>query len=239
MSVAKSYEKYPIVGDPYEHDKRQYVKIKYPCCRKSSCSKCGGEGFYLKEVRWHDDPIVFDAYQGFGFAGSGEINLIGGDENLANKYFSDEAPRAARYNLLFKWFIPSWLEKPRLPEGLYFVPLKWEDISENGKILNYDQVTLIANSTRNGTEIIEYSYVGSVNDKIEQDFVVIKDIEEKGYYGSSHIYILEDEYSNRYLWKTSARKLEVGEIYHLKGTIKEHTKVEGIPHTVLTRCREG
>lgn len=65
MSVAKSYEKYPIVGDPYEHDKRQYVKIKYPCCRKSSCSKCGGEGFYLKEVRWYDDPIVFNARNGF------------------------------------------------------------------------------------------------------------------------------------------------------------------------------
>ena len=31
MSVAKSYEKYEIVDDPYEHDKRLYVRIKYPC----------------------------------------------------------------------------------------------------------------------------------------------------------------------------------------------------------------
>ena len=92
MSVAKSYEKYPIVGDPYEHDKRQYVKIKYPCCRKSSCSKCGGEGFYLKEVRWHDDPIVFDARMGFGFFEAGYITLIYGPEETLDHYFKEVKP---------------------------------------------------------------------------------------------------------------------------------------------------
>jgi hypothetical protein len=50
----------------------------------------------------------------------------------------------------------------------------------------------------------------------------------QGYYGDSNIHIFEDEDGNRYMWKTAARKLEVGEIYRLKGTIKEHTKIEGI-----------
>lgn len=77
-----------------------------------------------------------------------------------------------------------------------------------------------------------------MNDKIELDLVVIADTINKGYYGDTHTFIFEDENSNRYAWKTSARKLTVGEIYHLKGTIKEHNKIEGIKHTILTRCRE-
>lgn len=238
MSVAKSYEKYEIFGEPYEHDKRQYVKIKYPCCRKSSCSKCCGEGFYLKEVRWHDDPIVFDARKGFGFFDAGYITLIDGPEDVLEHYFKEIKPRQARYNLLFHWFIPSSLPLPELPNGCSFKQLNWEQISENNKIFDYEEVTKIVQSFLTGEEITS-TYVGKVGDKIDCDFVIIKDTLNSGYYGDSHTYILEDENSNRYAWKTSARKLEVGEIYHLKGTIKEHLKLEGIEHTILTRCREG
>lgn len=239
MSVAKSYEKYPIVGDPYEHDKRQYVKIKYPCCRKSSCSKCGGEGFYLKEVRWHDDPIVFDAKVGFGFFEAGYITLIYGPEETLDYYFKEVKPRQARYNLLFNWYIPSSLTLPELPNGCSYKQLNWEQISENDKIYDYDKVKQIVKSYLTGEQPIESCFVGSVGDKLAQDYVVIKDSVDKGYYGDSHTFILEDADGNRYAWKTSARKLDVGEIYHLKGTIKEHLKIEGIEHTILTRCREG
>lgn len=238
MSVAKSYEKYPIIGAPYEHDKRQYVKIKYPCCRKSSCSKCGGEGFYLKEVRWYDDPIVFDARNGFGFCDVGYITLIDGPEEVLNEYFHDEAFGKARYNVLFHWFLPSFYELPKLPPNCHFKQLKWEQISENDKPLDYEEIKKIVHSFLTGEEPVNSEYVGNVNDKIELDLVVIADTINKGYYGDTHTFIFEDENSNRYAWKTSARKLTVGEIYHLKGTIKEHNKIEGIKHTILTRCRE-
>lgn len=234
MSVAKSYEKYDIVSEPYEHDKRQYVKIKYPCCRKSSCSKCGGEGYYLKEVRWYDEPIVFNARNGFGFCEAGYITLIKGDDTVLENYFTTIAPRQARYNLIFKWFIPSWLPLPELPMGAHFERLEWSTISSNDKIFDYDTVRDIINGNTNET-----FYVGSVGDKIVNDFVVIDIKVEKGYYGDSTTFVLEDEETNKYLWKTSARKLEIGEIYHLKGTIKEHSKIEGTKYTVLTRCREG
>lgn len=239
MSVAKSYEKYPIVGDPYEHDKRQYVKIKYPCCRKSSCSKCGGEGFYLKEVRWHDDPIVFDARKGFGFYDAGYITLIDGPEETLDHYFKEVKPRQARYNLLFNWYIPSSLALPELPNGCSYKQLNWKQISENNNIYDYDKVRRIVKCYLTGEQPIESCFVGNVGDKLAQDYVVIKDSVDKGYYGDSHTFILEDVDGNRYAWKTSARKLDVGEIYYLKGTIKEHLKIEGIEHTVLTRCREG
>ena len=49
------------------------------------------------------------------------------------------------------------------------------------------------------------------------------------------LHIFEDADSNRYSWKTAARKLEVDEIYHLKGTIKEHIKKIDGAETVLER----
>ena len=238
MSVAPSYQKYPIIGDPYEQDKKQYVKIKYPCCRKASCQKCGGQGYYPKEVRWHDDPIVFDARNGFGFCDAGYITLIDGPEDVLDDYFRGEASGQARYNVLFHWFLPSFYALPQLPRDCHFKQLKWEQVSENGKARDYEDIKQIVHTFLTGEEPVDSEYVGNVGDKIELDLVVIADTINKGYYGDTHTFIFEDELSNRYAWKTSARKLEVGEIYRLKGTIKEHNKIEGIKHTVLTRCKE-
>ena len=55
MSVAKSYEKYELLDEPYKKDGRPYVHIQYPCCKRKSCTKCGGTGSYAKEVRWYGE----------------------------------------------------------------------------------------------------------------------------------------------------------------------------------------
>ena len=39
MSVAKSYEKYELLDEPYKKDGRPYVHIQYPCCKRKSCAK--------------------------------------------------------------------------------------------------------------------------------------------------------------------------------------------------------
>lgn len=236
MSVAKSYKKYPYLGDPYEHDKRQYIKIKYPCCKKTTCAKCHGEGYYPKEVRWYDEPFTIDHRHAFGFRQPGYITLLLGPQDILENHFREIAPRQARYNTIFQWFIPSYLSIPELPKEVSTKVLKWEDISTNGVIHNYDDIrTLVSSFYDNSSS----EYVGEVGDKLEQDYVVVKDAINKEYYKDAHTFILEDINGNRYAWKTSARKLDVGEIYHLKGTIKEHLKLEGIKYTILTRCREG
>lgn len=236
MSVAKSYEKYSYLGDPYEHDKRQYIKIKYPCCKKVTCTKCHGEGYYPKEVRWYDEPFTIDHRHAFGFRQPGYITLLLGPQDILEHHFREVAPRQARYNTIFQWFIPSYLSIPELPKGVTTKVLKWEDISTNDIIHNYDDIrTLVSSFYGNSSS----EYVGEVGDKLEQDYVVVKDTINKEYYKDAHTFILEDINGNRYAWKTSARKLDVGEIYHLKGTIKEHLKLEGIKYTILTRCREG
>ena len=102
MSVAKSYEKCEILRGPYERDKRFYVEVAYKCCSKKMCKKCGGTGFYPKEVRWYNDKIICDVKGAFGFRNENErIFLCCGDEEFLSKYFLEIAPRTAHYNLLF------------------------------------------------------------------------------------------------------------------------------------------
>ena len=137
--------------------------------------------------------------------------------------------------------MPSNYELPNnIPPSIEPVRLAWEQVSSNDKFFDYDVVRgIVAAILKPETALIKSEYVGEIGDKIAYDFTVISASTSEGYYGDSVTHILEDEFGNRYMWKTSARKLTVGEIYSLKGTIKEHTVIEGIKHTILTRCREG
>lgn len=68
MAVAKSYEKMEIVGEPFEHDGKMYVRVSGPCKRcggsgnysynpkdGTTCFRCGGSGKENMEVRWYTD----------------------------------------------------------------------------------------------------------------------------------------------------------------------------------------
>ena len=139
VSVAKSYEKCEILRGPYEKDKRFYVEVAYKCCSKKTCQKCGGKGFYPKEVRWYNDKIVCDVKGAFGFRNEKEqIFLCCGDEEFLSKYFLEIAPRTAHYNLLFGWFVDK--DVPSLPKEIILLPLSWSEISNNDTILPYDKV---------------------------------------------------------------------------------------------------
>lgn len=139
MSVAKSYEKCEILRGPYEKNKRFYVEVAYKCCSKKTCQKCGGTGFYPKEVRWYNDKITCDVKGAFGFRNENErIFLCCGDEEFLSKYFLEVAPRTAHYNLLFDWFVDKGI--PSLPKEIILLPLSWSEISNNDTILPYDKV---------------------------------------------------------------------------------------------------
>ena len=139
VSVAKSYEKCEILRGPYEKNKRFYVEVAYKCCSKKTCQKCGGTGFYPKEVRWYNDKIVCDVKGAFGFRNEKEqIFLCCGNEEFLSNYFLEVTPRTARYNLLFDWFVDK--DIPSLPKEIALLPLSWSEISNNDTILPYDKV---------------------------------------------------------------------------------------------------
>lgn len=68
MAVAKSYENMQVVGEPFEHDGKMYVRVSGPCKRcggsghysmnaqgDTTCYRCGGSGKENMEVRWYTD----------------------------------------------------------------------------------------------------------------------------------------------------------------------------------------
>lgn len=73
MAVAKSYEKMTIVGEPYEVDKKMYVRVIGPCKR------CGGSGHYSRNAQ--GDTTCYRC------SGSGK-------ENMEVRYYT-ESQRAA------------------------------------------------------------------------------------------------------------------------------------------------
>ena len=68
MAVAKSYETWELVGEPFEESKKMYVKVKRPCPRcggsghysrnamgDTTCYRCNGNCFELSKVRWYTE----------------------------------------------------------------------------------------------------------------------------------------------------------------------------------------
>lgn len=243
MPVAKSYEKYELLDEPYKRDGRPYVHIQYPCCKKKTCTKCGGTGNYAKEVRWYGEVKTsttdgFNARAAFLFGEKGFITIFKGNDEDIENYFINALPRHyGRFNTLFGWFIGSETVVPdTLPTNITPIVLNWDEISTNDVINDYEIVRAYVGEKLHGK--VNSHYIGEVGDKVDLHLFVLSTKVIKSFYGEETLHIFEDADGNRYSWKTAARKLKVDEIYHLKGTIKEHIKIDGAETTVLTRCRE-
>lgn len=68
MAVAKSYENYQIIGEPFDREGKKYVRVRGNCKRcdgsghysmnasgNTTCYRCGGSGHENMEVRWYTD----------------------------------------------------------------------------------------------------------------------------------------------------------------------------------------
>ena len=78
---------------------------------------------------------------------------------------------------------------------------------------------------------------GEIGDRLELELLCVKVIElEGGYYGPSNFHLFSDLEGNEYCWTTASKKLEEGENYKLRGTVKAHQVYRNSNQTVLTRC---
>ena len=86
----------------------------------------------------------------------------------------------------------------------------------------------------NGTS----EYQGKIGERLDLVLTVKKRLEYQGFHhlDTLHITIMEDEDGNVYVWKTSAKSLDEGETYKVRGTIKAHNEYKEIKQTILTRC---
>ena len=279
MAVAKSYEGMTIVGEPYERDKKMYVRVSGPCSRcggsgnysynpmdGTRCFGCGGSGKQVKEVRWYTDSqratmdkaaekraadravkveerrIKFAAHNAFGFGEKNYIMLIYG-KNDEIKAWRDTLPRhTIFYNEIFGWYIPSENTIDLvIPEEIKSVRLDWEKVrdqsdKENLTMIDNAEVKKIVDSLT--SEPSKSEWQGKEGEWLPiTEVTIIKNIMLDGYYGASHMHILQDKDENEYVWTTSSKNIEEGSTINLQMKVKEHKEYKGTKQTVVYYCK--
>lgn len=235
MPVAKSYKDLLICGKPYEKNKRMYVVVE---CKNG----------HRKEVRWYSEDEYAKMYPEeevkpqrlrsvkdvLGFS-KGYITIFKGDTYPLLDWFQSE-PKC-RYHNFWGWYCVSEDELPQVPAGITPVQLKWEDVAivEEDCLKSETLVRQAVDATIYEPSVSQPQ--GEVGERLDRTLTVKKVTQLENYFGTSTFYLFEDESGNEYCWTTSARQLDLGETYEVRGTVKAHQVYKGKKQTVLTRCK--
>lgn len=240
--VAKSYQNLPIIGEPYEKNKRKYVIVECKNGHRKEVrfyTEAEYAKMYPTEANKDVDAVLGEKIRStkdvLGFS-KGYITIFKGDTYSLLEWFQEST---ARYHKFFGWYFISEEELPEIPAGVTPIQLKWEDVA----FADEDQLRP-ESQIKEHIDTLMYDpspskWQGEVGERIDRLLTVIKVIELDGYYGPSSFFLFEDEDKNEYTWTTSAKKLELGETYEIRGTIKQLSKYKGKEQTVLTRCKVG
>ena len=166
---------------------------------------------------------------------NGFITIFKGNTYEDKEYFQMST---ARYSRLWGWYFISTDELPEdIPEDVTPVTLPWEMVGNSNEELKTEpEVIAAVESLIYDPDISEYQ--GKVGERLEFFLTVEKAIELNSFYGQSILYTMRDNNQNVFIWITSSKTihLEENNIYHLRGTVKEHKKYKNQKQTVLSRC---
>lgn len=225
MATAPSFANLERLSEPFEENGKEYILVK---------TKSGT----TRKVRWYKEPMkkIRSVKEVLGFS-KGYITIFKGDTYALLDWFRSVSQ--CKYHNFFGWYVASEDEIPQtIPAGIQPVQLKWDDVA----IVEEDCLkseTLV----RQAVDALIYEpssseWQGEVGDRIERYLTVTKVTSlEGGYYGPSTFHLFLDESGNEYCWTTSAKILEVGESYEIRGSIKALQTYKGKNQTVLTRCK--
>lgn len=237
MPVAKTYEKYPLDGEPFEENKRQYVYVIAPKGKK--------------KVRWYSDaeykrmypdaviPSSFNARQAFGFGKVGYITIFKGDEDTVRDWARASWPPKAWYNTLFDFYTPGGRPLENLPSTITPIQIKWSDIAANDTQLKSDEevrkyVMALTTNMADSTS----SFQGTTDQWIERTLTVITNKTTESHFGEKHTHTMRDSQGNTYIWETGARNYAPSMEITLRMKVKEHKEVNGEKCTVVWYCKE-
>jgi len=79
-------------------------------------------------------------------------------------------------------------------------------------------------------------HVGTVKARVDVTLTVERIFDVDNEWGATHIHVMTDDAGNVFKWFASAERLEIGERYHVRGTVKSHGEYKGRKETVLSRC---
>lgn len=231
--VAKSYQSYEVLTEPYTANKRQYVRVRNP--------KTGNE----RQVRWYTEKEYTRLYpqQTPQTATSTQKEALGFTDNYiiilgdsVENYPKWRKENGARYARWWGWYIPTTLPAPiSYPSGATPITLPWDSVGlPSGQLKPEAQVKEVIESLLYEPQ---GDFIGNINDRIEVSIIVSKNIPLEDSYGSKHLHVMTDANGNEYIWTTSAQNLKEGSQLTIKGKIKDHRTYKGKRQTILTNCR--
>jgi hypothetical protein len=239
MPVAKSFQTFEQLCEPYSTSGKMYIQVKNP--------KTGT----IRTVRWYTEKEYAKMYPSeisvttkkvktqkevLGFE-KGYITIFKGDTYPCLEWFQEK--EECRYTRWWGWYIMSTLEIPSdIPEGIEIVQLPWELVGkEDGSLKIESEVTAAVETLiyDQGTS----EYIGAIGDRLELEVTITGNFKvENGFGGTTTIHTMEDLDGNVYMWATSSKNWAVGEEKLIRGTVKEHRIYKNVKQTVLTRCAE-
>ena len=236
MAVAKSFQNFEFLTEPYTIDGKAYIKVRNP--------KTGTE----RQVRWYEEktapkakveikvPGTFSKPQKdvLGFT-KGYITIFKGDVEAHEDWFRASIARYAKW---WGWYIISTDEIPEdLPIDIEPIQLKWELVGNDNGVLKMEKEIQIA------VESLLYAagdseFVGKIGDRIEVEVTVIKALKLENDFGGSVMHLMEDNNRNVFVWITSAKSWAEGSVKRVRGTVKDHRIYKGVKQNILTMCIE-
>lgn len=235
--VAKSYQNFKVIGEPFTENGREYVMLRKPNGKEFKAriySETEYNRMYpdakIEKKRLRSDKEVFGFDKDF-------IYLVRTEEEDWLEWSN------ARYAEFFGgWYIPSNEEIPsEQPNDLVVMELPWDRVGKSdGMLLPKTEVRkvtskFIESSIQNN---LEGEWVGKIGERLDLTLEIgdKKTFETK--YGKTHTYTMYDVNGNEFQWTTSAKDWEVDIIHHIRGTVKNHIAGKFNKATILTRCME-
>lgn len=224
MCVAKTYQTWEKLGEPFEENNRLYIMVLNPKTKTE------------KKVRYYPSKIDSSDFSPnqksiLGFE-KGFITIFKGDQETNNEFFKHSNARYAKW---WGWYIVSTEEVPSpLPFGIEPVKLSWGVVAPTGSLLSDEKLAPIIDSILYGDSTSQY--VGTVGERLELKLTVSRAIPVEGGYGKCTMHIMHDEFGNEFIWTTAAKTLSTGETYTMRGTVKQHNIFKNVYQTILTRC---
>lgn len=240
MPVAKSFQSFEMLTEPYIVSGKKYTKVRNP--------KTGTE----RQVRWYSDAEFAKLYpemkpmvqvqnafykpqkEVLGFT-KGYITIFKGDTYAHIDWFRESIARYARW---WGWYIISTEKIPDdLPNDIEPIQLPWEVVgNDDGKLKPESVVEKAVEELLYDAGTSEF--VGEIGERIELTLTVISAIKIENNYGHSTMHIMEDDCGNVYVWTTAAKSWSEGSVKTIRGTIKNHRIYKNTKQTVLKNCRE-
>ena len=232
--VAKSFKNFEIVGSPIEEEDKSYILVRNPSTGNQRKVRWYSPHEYIslypedKDYARQYDPYYKPQKDVLGFVND-IIYILKEDIPFDNDTYTLQN---YRYTIWWGWYLPGDANPTE-----DFTPINWGQVAKNEEEI--DPIKC-ANLRRSPATISSTStFIGSIGERLTLNSLeVIEAKIEKAYRGSSTTHIFKDANDNLYLWKTSAKSWEVGEVKSLRGTVKNHLIINNAEITELTRCVE-